>query len=345
MLPFPLSYPEPDDRERSVIDALEAIRARYPEDAARLPTPANGLLDDLVPAGSVADASRRGQAVAEAMIGDFRDALAATLSAAVAPGFRFSVPFLTDLQARIAGSDPDAGPGALRQEPVRIVDRKTGAVQIIGTDPADVPATLEAVVEAANTRTGSCFVNAALVHLDVISIHGFMGGNGRLSRVLHAAVLARAGIANPLFADLESYVDTALGDYYAVLQYVNTAEPGDVPLRLKRWIRYCLTGHLRVFEVASRLLRLRDAMHEAAEGLGIASADVAPAVWALVRGAPADASALPADRRDDILARCAGAGLFLPQTGAEGCLAPGPAMGDLAKSLGVFDPMPTPFPD
>ena len=87
-------------------------------------------------------------------------------------------------------------------------------------------------------------IRAAMAHLNLVMIHPFRDGNGRMARALQTLVLAGAGIVSPVFSSVEEYLGRNTDDYYAVLSEVgqgrwqphNSARP---------WIRFMLRAHYR----------------------------------------------------------------------------------------------------
>lgn len=47
-----------------------------------------------------------------------------------------------------------------------------------------------------------------MAHLNVISVHPFRDGNGRIARIIHSLVLARGGLASPEFFSIEEYLES-----------------------------------------------------------------------------------------------------------------------------------------
>jgi Fic family protein len=94
-------------------------------------------------------------------------------------------------------------------------------------------------------------VRAAMAHLNLVMIHPFSDGNGRMGRALQTMVLAREGILDPQFSSIEEYLGRNTLDYYAVL-----AEVGQGAWHPERdalpWLRFCLTAHYRQAETLLR---------------------------------------------------------------------------------------------
>jgi Fic family protein len=94
-------------------------------------------------------------------------------------------------------------------------------------------------------------VRAAMAHLNLVMIHPFRDGNGRMSRCLQTLVLAREQILAPQFSSIEEYLGRNTQAYYRVLQQVG-AETWRPQRDARPWIRFCLEAH---FIQASSVLR------------------------------------------------------------------------------------------
>ncbi|MEU4117766.1 Fic family protein [Kitasatospora sp. NPDC028055] len=87
-------------------------------------------------------------------------------------------------------------------------------------------------------------VRASMAHLNLVSIHPWSDGNGRMSRALHTLVLAREGIMAPEFSSIEEWLGRARNTYryYDILADVGgpvwTPDRDTLP-----WIRFCLRAH------------------------------------------------------------------------------------------------------
>ena len=60
-------------------------------------------------------------------------------------------------------------------------------------------------------------VRAAMAHLNLVLIHPFRDGNGRMARALQTLVLSRGGIGEPAFSNIEEWLGGNTEDYYRVL--------------------------------------------------------------------------------------------------------------------------------
>jgi len=160
------------------------------------------------------------------------------------PTFGWSQRLLLDLHFETCSSDPKGKPGLLRTGPI-YVTAPGGGVAYRGPSADELPellASLVAELEAASDDA-LVVVRAAMAHLNLVSIHPFNDGNGRLSRIIQSLLLARAGVLSPEFGSIEEYLARDTLRYYEVLREVQggsyqperSAEP---------WVAFCIEAHL-----------------------------------------------------------------------------------------------------
>jgi Fic family protein len=135
-----------------------------------------------------------------------------------------------------------------------------------GPDVELVPGLVDELVAQLNSDSRfPAMVRAAMAHLNLVMIHPFSDGNGRMARCLQSLVLAREGILAPEFSSIEEYLGRHRGPYYDVL-----AEVGGGSWHPERdatpWVRFCLTAHYRqavtVLRRSLELNRMFDAVDE-----------------------------------------------------------------------------------
>jgi len=115
-------------------------------------------------------------------------------------------------------------------------------------------------------------VRAAMAHLNLVMIHPFSDGNGRMARCLQTLVLAREGILAPEFSSIEEYLGRNTQDYYDVLAEVGQGSWHPERDTIK-WVRFCLTAHYRQATTLLRrtreLQRMWDALEEMVSRFGL----------------------------------------------------------------------------
>jgi Fic family protein len=111
-------------------------------------------------------------------------------------------------------------------------------------DFEDVPHLMNELVDWLNSDDASHpLVRAAMAHLNLVSIHPWADGNGRMSRSLQTLLIAREGVLAPEFSSVEAWLGLSENtwEYYRVL-----ARRGAVHLPdqdVSSWIRFNLTAY------------------------------------------------------------------------------------------------------
>lgn len=159
---------------------------------------------------------------------------------------------LRSLHYMMLSYDLGKHPGRWRPGVIYVRREGTGDIVYEGPDAALVPALMEELVRSLNAAGDlPIVVRAALAHLNLVMIHPFSDGNGRMARALQSLVLAREGILAPAFASIEEYLGHNTQEYYGVLAQVGQGswhpERDALP-----WIKFCLTAHYRQAETLLR---------------------------------------------------------------------------------------------
>jgi len=204
----------------------------------------------------------------------YQRAMTYVLQAARDSHFEYSAGVLKVVHFIVTEFDLDAHPGRLREGPVFVADSKTGTVRYTGADVDLVPFLITELCDHLNTpRLSEPMVEAAMAHLNLINIHPFKDGNGRMSRILQTLVLARGGILVPEFASIEEYLGDYTQGYYDILSQVGTKQWAPEQDALP-WVRYCLNAHhIQAHNVRRRIRRaeaLWEMLEEAVTNAGVA---------------------------------------------------------------------------
>ncbi|HWE88620.1 MAG TPA: Fic family protein, partial [Pseudonocardiaceae bacterium] len=125
----------------------------------------------------------------------------------------------------------------------------------------------------------------AMAHLNLVMIHPFKDGNGRMARCLQTLLLACGDTFPALeFASIEEYLGWHQQEYYQVLAKVGggTWNPaGDA----HPWVRFCLTAHYRQTQEIIRRSKLASEFwtmaEEEARTAGLSERSVQPLAFAL----------------------------------------------------------------
>ncbi len=130
--------------------------------------------------------------------------------------------------------------GEYRSTQVVVKNSLTGEVTFKPPAAIAVPVQINEFVDFIN-GTGPEDIHPVLksgvVHYELVRIHPFVDGNGRVSRALSTFILFQEGYDIRKFFSLEEYFDNDAAEYYAALQSVGKNE-GD----LTQWLAYFTQG-------------------------------------------------------------------------------------------------------
>jgi Fic family protein len=164
---------------------------------------------------------------------------------AVDPHFRWCDRVILDLHFDACLFQRDHSPGLWRTTPISVTDQRGTGLAFTGPDADDVPGLVGEVVDGLETGGVDVHVavRAAMAHLNLISIHPFRDGNGRISRIVQSLVLARDGLLAPEFNSIEEHLGRETTSYYEVLRKVQGGSYQ--PARdATPWIRFCVAAHI-----------------------------------------------------------------------------------------------------
>lgn len=180
-------------------------------------------------------------------VSGYRAAMTFVLQKAEDQFFEFSPELLKALHFMMVGHDLSKNPGRWRPGPIFVRDEERQEQVYEGPPVERIPSLIEALLLELNQgdrRGAPNVVRAAMAHLNLVMIHPFSDGNGRMARCLQTLVLARSGVVDPLFSSIEEYLGRNTRAYYDVLAEVGKG--GWNPGRDARpWVRFNLTAHYR----------------------------------------------------------------------------------------------------
>ncbi|MFM8598300.1 MAG: Fic family protein [Mycobacterium sp.] len=175
----------------------------------------------------------------------YRDAMTYVLQLAEEPRFRFEEQLIKSLHFMMTNYDLKSRPGRWRAGPTYVQKVETGDIVYEGVDVDSIDSLVrELATYLESDGDIPIVVKAAMAHLNLVLIHPFRDGNGRMARCLQTLVLAREGIVSPVFSSIEEYLGRNTQSYYDVLATVGAGswQPGN---DTRPWIRFVLTAHLR----------------------------------------------------------------------------------------------------
>jgi len=149
--------------------------------------------------------------------------------------------------------------GVYRTSQVVVKNSLTGEVTFRPPLPIAVPIQMNELIEFIN---GSEDIHPVLksgaVHYELVRIHPFTDGNGRVGRALSTLILFQQGYDIRKFFSLEEYFDHDAPSYYNALQSVGRAD-GD----LSNWLEYFTQG------LAIELSKIKDKIERISVDAGL----------------------------------------------------------------------------
>lgn len=243
---------------------LDELRHRLGERAGGVPMPWLGQLRRHVKAAAArSSVSIEGYEVSEAQSvaltggehGDGDEAQLALASYARAmdhvgvmaedPAFSWSGRAILDLHFDACLFQREKRPGRWRDGPISVTSPDGGPPEYVGPPAELVPDLMGEVVDwlEHGDLDAHVVVRAAMAHLNVISVHPFADGNGRVSRIVQSLVLARAGLLIPELGSIEEYLGHNTAFYYRALH--ETQGGSYQPERdAGGWVGFCLEAHI-----------------------------------------------------------------------------------------------------
>lgn len=201
----------------------------------------NASLDDVVAAVEnepTLDASEETQ---HALSG-YRDAMTYVLQLARAGEPKVDQGLLKSLHFMMIKHDLSKNPGQWRPRNIHVCNDETGEIVYEGPPSDDVPGLIDAMLQGLEEDQSPVLVKAAMAHLNLVLIHPFSDGNGRMARCLQTLVLACDRVLAPIFSSVEEFLGRNTQTYYNVLADVGGGAWH--PDRDARpWIRFILRAH------------------------------------------------------------------------------------------------------
>ncbi len=130
--------------------------------------------------------------------------------------------------------------GEYRPTQVVIKNNRTGEVTFRPPPAISVPFQIKdllAFVERSTDEDIHPILKSGVVHYELVRIHPFIDGNGRVARAFATLILFQLGYDIRHFFSLEEYFDKDAGAYYAALQSVSKNEGNQT-----EWLEYYTQG-------------------------------------------------------------------------------------------------------
>jgi len=200
----------------------------------------NASLDDVVAAVEGEPTLDAGEETQHVLTG-YRDAMTYVLQIAADDALQIDEGLIKSLHFMMIKHDLTKNPGQWRPGSIFVQDEE-GETVYEGPPNDDVPTLIAEMLGQLKGDEGPVLVKAAMAHLNLVLIHPFSDGNGRMARCLQTLVLARDRVVVPVFSSIEEFLGRNTQAYYDAL-----ADVGAGSWRPERdarpWIRFCLRAH------------------------------------------------------------------------------------------------------
>lgn len=190
-----------------------------------------------------------------AALSGYRQAMTYVLQLSDDPHFSYTEDLIRGLHFIMLQYDLNKSPGRWRPGHIYVRDEATQEIVYEGPEADRIPELVQELIGELNVSgKDHALVRGAMAHLNLVLIHPFRDGNGRMARCLQTLVLAREGILAPQFSSIEEYLGHNTSAYYDILAKVGKGywQPGN---DARPWIRFSLTAHYRQAQTLLRRVR------------------------------------------------------------------------------------------
>lgn len=197
----------------------------------------------------------------------YRRVLTYVLNVATEPGFVIDETSVRSLHFMLLEHELSKAPGRYRTGSIFVRDDRADRNVYEGPDAGKVPGLMKALsAELAQISPDDALVRGAMAHLNLVMIHPFKDGNGRMARALQTMVLAQDQVVEPTFSSIEEWLGANTQAYYDVLAAVGqgTWNPGnDATL----WVKFNLRAHHMQAQTVQRRFHEADDQWRAIDAL------------------------------------------------------------------------------
>lgn len=203
----------------------------------------NATLSDVVAAADGDSPLEADEATRHAVSG-YHDAMTYVLQLAHDPTATIDEGLLRSLHFMMLKHDLAKNPGLWRPGDIVVRREDTREIAYQGPPNDSIPELVDGMLAELEDSNAPLLIRAAMAHLNLVMIHPYSDGNGRMARCLQTLVLAREQISAPVFSSIEEYLGRNTRAYYEILAEVgNGAWHPESDAR--PWVRFCLTAHYR----------------------------------------------------------------------------------------------------
>jgi Fic family protein len=231
----------------------------------------NASLDDVVAAIEGEPTLEANEETQLALAG-YRSAMTYVLQIAGDEALKIDEGLLKSLHFMMLEYDLKKNPGRWRPGTIYVRREETEEIVYEAPPSDEVPGLIEEMLRDLEQDEIPVLVKAAMAHLNLVLIHPYSDGNGRMARCLQTLVLARDRVLAPVFSSIEEFLGRNTEAYYDVLAEVG-AGSWHPDRDARPWMRFCLRAHylqaLTVLRRRAEIETLWNACTELAESAGL----------------------------------------------------------------------------
>lgn len=179
------------------------------------------------------------------------------------------------LHFMVEGYDLSKHPGQYRTGDIHVLEDETDRAVYTGPEADQLPVLMPEYFDSLAEYAGAgipAMIQGAMAHLNLVMIHPFGDGNGRMSRIMQSFLLYRDDIEESVFVSIEEYLGRNTQGYDDILSEVGRGAwrpQGDA----SPWIEFNLTAHYRQARTVQRrmwfLSRIAERIDELVELHGL----------------------------------------------------------------------------
>ncbi len=201
----------------------------------------NASLDDVVAAVD-GEPTLDANIETQLALAGYRDAMTYVLQLARGETPSVDEGLIKSLHFMMLKYDLAKNPGQWHPGDIYVRNDASGGIVYEGPSSDEVSRLIAEMLLALKSDESPVLIKAAMAHLNLVLIHPFSDGNGRMARCLQTLVLARDRVLAPVFSSIEEFLGRNTDAYYGVLAEVGAGSWN--PERDARpWIRFCLRAH------------------------------------------------------------------------------------------------------
>lgn len=201
----------------------------------------------------------------------YRNAMTYVQQLAEDPDFHLDQSLIRSLHFMMLGHDLDKSPGSYRKSTIYVRDEDRDEIVYEGPDSDEIAGLMRELLDQLeylddHSHEHSIFVTAAMAHLNLVMIHPFRDGNGRMARCLQTLILSRNQILGAEFSSIEEWLGRNTQAYYDVLARTGQGRWSPQNDALD-WVRFNLTAHHMQAQTVWHRVQESEELWQSLEGL------------------------------------------------------------------------------